>query len=71
MLLLKMEIKVTNIEEMETIYIGDADEFLFINDNDEELEILLNELERMKMGSGKIYFGNFGEKFLIEKDFEF
>ena len=66
-----MEIKVTNIEEMKTIYIGDADEFLFINDNDEELEILLNELERMEMGSGKIYFGNFGEKFLIEKDFEF
>ena len=31
-----MEIKVTNIEEMETIYSGDADEFLFINDNDEE-----------------------------------
>ena len=58
-------------KENNTLFNGEADDFLFINDNDEELEILLNELERMKMGSGKIYFGNFGEKFLIEKDFEF
>lgn len=64
-----MEIKVTNLTEMETVYIGDADEFLFVNENDDELEIILNDLEKMSIGESKIYFGNFGEKFLIEKDY--
>lgn len=42
-----MQITVVD-DNMETIFEGDADDFLFENDNDDELEILLNNLENKK-----------------------
>lgn len=62
-----MEIKVTDIELNEIIYEGDADEFLFINENDESLEELLTELDTMPMGTKKSYYGNFCSEYIFEK----
>ena len=35
----------------ETIFEGDADEYLFENNDDFDLEMALNDLEKMKVGS--------------------
>jgi len=42
-----MQIKVEN--ENDIIFEGDADDFLFENDSDMDLEIILNELEEKKV----------------------
>ena len=41
------------VEDMDgnTIFRGDADDFLFENDNDMDLEIILNDLESEKVGT--------------------
>lgn len=63
-----MEIKVTDLDEMQTIFVGDADEFLEINMYDEELELFLNRIERLQFGESKIFEGNLGSKYLVEKE---
>lgn len=62
-----MEIKVTDMELNEIIYEGDADEFLFVNENDESLEEFLTELDTMSIGTEKTYYGNFYSEYLFEK----
>lgn len=42
-----MQIKVEN--ENDILFEGDADDFLFENDSDMDLEIILNELEEKKV----------------------
>ena len=47
----------------EVIFNGDAEEFLFENDNDEEIEIALDELERKEVGSKTTLCGFFTDVF--------
>ena len=56
-------------DEMDNVtYEGDSENYLFDNDNDEELEIKLNTLDCMSVGD-YIYFENMNsEIFEIEKD---
>lgn len=63
-----MNIIVTNVNEDVTIYQGDADDFLFSQLNDEELECQLNELEGMDVCDTVDYETLEGEVFTIEKD---
>ena len=51
----------------ETIFEGDADDFLFDNDSDTDLEIALNDLEEMKIGSSIQAYDNSGELVTITK----
>lgn len=62
-----MKIRVMN--EGNEIYLGDADEFLFANDNDEEIEIALNRLELEHLEKVSIY-GNLGDVFDIYKEID-
>ena len=63
-----MIIKVTDLETMEEIYFGDADNFLFLNNNDEELEYFLGKIERLNFGQGKKFVSYLGSEYLIEKE---
>ena len=38
-------------ENNEVLYEGDADDFLFYNEDDDDLEIILNKLDNMKTNS--------------------
>lgn len=51
----------------ETIFEGDADDFLFANDSDTDLEMALNELEEMKIGSNIQAYDNDGDLVTITK----
>lgn len=62
-----MKIRVTDNYDGTEIYVGDADEFLFNNDCDVELEIALNKLEFVD----KVTFESFlGETYEIEKELD-
>lgn len=61
-----MQITVVD-EYLETIFEGDADDFLFENDNDDELEIILNNLEKMKDYSAVSTYNLDGEEITITK----
>lgn len=51
----------------ETIFEGDADDFLFNNDSDTDLEMALNDLESMKIGSNIQAYDNNGDLVTITK----
>ncbi len=51
----------------ETIFEGDADDFLFDNDSDTDLEMALNDLEGMKFGSNIQAYDDNGDLVTITK----
>lgn len=51
----------------ETIFEGDADEFLFDNEDDFDLETALNDLETMKVGSSIQAYDDNGDMVTITK----
>lgn len=51
----------------ETIFEGDADDFLFDNDSDTDLEMALNDLEGMKIGSNIQAYDDNGDLVTITK----
>lgn len=51
----------------ETIFEGDADDFLFDNNSDTDLEMALNDLESMKIGSNIQAYDNNGDLVTITK----
>lgn len=60
-----MQIMVERFNDI--IFEGDADDFLFDNDSDIDLEMALNDLEEMKVGSTiKVYNGD-GDTITITK----
>lgn len=61
-----MQITVVD-ENLETIFEGDAEDYLFENDNDYDLEILLNNLEKMKDYSAVLTQNPDGEEITITK----
>lgn len=61
-----MQITVVD-ENMETIFEGDADDYLFDNDNDTDLEILLNDLESKKDYASITTYNLDGEEITITK----
>lgn len=62
-----MTIKVYDNDLREEIYYGDADEFLFQNDNDEELQMVLGKLETRRYNEKISWYGNQGMEFIFEK----
>ena len=61
-----MQITVVD-ENMETIFEGDADDYLFDNDNDVDLEILLNDLEAKNDYANVTAYDANGEQVTITK----
>lgn len=61
-----MQITVVD-ENMETIFEGDADDYLFDNDNDVDLEVLLNNLESKKDYTSITTYNLDGEEITITK----
>ena len=61
-----MQITVVD-ENLETIFEGDADDYLFENDNDYDLETLLNNLEKMKDYSSILTQNLDGDEITITK----
>ena len=51
----------------ETIFEGDADDFLFDNNSDTDLEMALNDLESMKIGSNIQAYNDNGDLVTITK----
>lgn len=51
----------------ETIFEGDADDFLFDNNSDTDLEMALNDLEGMKIGSNIQAYDDNGDLVTIIK----
>ena len=51
----------------ETMFEGDADDFLFDNDSDTDLEMALNDLEGMKIGSNIQAYDDNGDLVTITK----
>ena len=51
----------------ETIFEGDADDFLFDNNSDTDLEMALNDLEGMKIGSNIQAYNDNGDLVTITK----
>lgn len=60
-----MQIKVEN--ENDIIFEGDADDFLFENDSDMDLEIILNDLEEQNDYSAVDAYNNNGDIVTITK----
>ena len=60
-----MQIKVE--KETNVIFEGDADDFLFENDSDIDLEIILNELEEQRDYSAVDAYDNNGDVVTITK----
>lgn len=60
-----MQIKVEN--ENDIIFEGDADDFLFENDSDMDLEIILNDLEEQDDYSAVDAYNNDGDIVTITK----
>lgn len=51
----------------EVLFEGDADDFLFYNEDDMDLEILLNKLDNMKMNSSVKALNSDGNEITITK----
>lgn len=49
------------------VFEGDADDFLFDNEGDTDLELALNDLEEMKVGSNIQIYDNDGDLVTITK----
>ena len=62
-----MRIVVTNIDTLEEIFEGDAEDFLADNSYDEDIELALCMLDERHVGSKTRIFGNFTDVFEIEK----
>lgn len=60
-----MQIVVDKFDE--TIFEGDADDFLFDNNSDTDLEMALNDLEGMKIGSNIQAYDDNGDLVTITK----
>lgn len=60
-----MQITVERFNDI--IFEGDADDFLFDNDNDVDLETALNDLEEEKIGSSVNIYDNNGDLVTITK----
>lgn len=60
-----MYIKVKNDGEL--VFKGVAEQFLEINDYDEEMIEILNELDQNEIGTKTNIYGNFGDVFEVEK----
>lgn len=60
-----MQVKVE--KEANVIFEGDADDFLFENDSDVDLEIILNELEEQRDYSAVDAYDNNGDVVTITK----
>lgn len=65
-----MRILVTNIDTMEEIFEGEAEDFLLDNSYDEDIELALCMLDERHVGSKTRIFGNFADVFEIEKIFD-
>ena len=64
-----MEIKVRDLLAEEVVFEGFAEDFLFNNNNDTELETLLVRLEESRKLSMN-YYSEDGQPYLVEKVFE-
>lgn len=62
-----MTIKVFDCEAEEEIYRGDAEDFLYDNDDDEELAELLGMLNNSLVGASTSYFGHCANEYIITK----
>lgn len=62
-----MRILVTNIDTLDEIFEGDAEDFLADNSYDEDIELALCMLDERHVGSKTRIFGNFTDVFEIEK----
>lgn len=51
----------------EVLFEGDADDFLFYNEDDMDLEIILNKLDNMKMNSSVKALNSDGNEITITK----
>lgn len=51
----------------EILFEGDADDFLFYNEDDFDLELILNELDNMRMGSSVNAYDSDGNMITITK----
>lgn len=54
-------------ENNEVLYEGDADDFLFYNEDDDDLEIILNKLDNMKTNSSIKAYNSDGNIVTITK----
>lgn len=54
-------------DDNEVLFEGDADEFLFYNEDDFDLEMILNELDGMKMGTSVNAYNSDGNMVTITK----
>ena len=64
-----MKIRITDLLVEEVIFTGETENFLFENDNDEELEVFLSNFESSKKIEVK-YYSECGQPYLIEKVLE-
>lgn len=55
----------------EVVFSGEADDFLFENDNDEDIETALNQLEKVKAGSTIGVYNCCGDYYSITKDINY
>ena len=62
-----MVISVMDCDTNEVIFEGEAENFLFANDNDDDIEEVLNMLEDMPIGGRVGFCSNFTDEFVIEK----
>ena len=63
-----MEIKVTNVSTLETLFTGDPEDWLAENDYDVVIEEALNELSVKRYGEAVNYVNDNNEIIIIEKD---
>ena len=50
-----MYIKVTDYESMITIFKGEAEDFYFLSNNDDEIQLILEEMECVSLGKGRVF----------------
>ena len=50
-----MYIKVTDYESMITIFKGEAEDFYFLSNNDDEIQLILEEMEYVSLGKGRVF----------------
>ena len=50
-----MYIKVTDYDTMVTIFKGEAEDFYFLSNCDDEIQLILDKMERIEIGKGKTF----------------
>ena len=63
----KIEIEVENVESKEVVFSGSYEDFLEINDFDDELEEILNNLQKDKNNKEINFYGTDSNEYLIKK----